>query len=144
VLGLLPGVNVDPHCFAMTANPGDEASRLGIKVSKIGGDEVLWISRSTEGAVRLANTLYDLFTKKIVGKQYVWKPDRIYIFREQSAGEGANPSGNATRKRKRVGLPFHDSEYIWGDRERLPETQPDWLKSKKRALLPPTPHLPPV
>ncbi|MCJ1246208.1 hypothetical protein MMC30_003414 [Trapelia coarctata] len=133
-----------PHCFAM-ANPGDEASRLGIKVSKIGGgDQVLWIRKSMESAVPLANTLYDLFTRNIVGKQYHWKPDRTHIFREQSAQEGANPSGNETRERKRVGLPFDDSEFIWGDRERLPGTRPDWLNSKKRALLSPTPHLPPV
>jgi hypothetical protein len=91
---------------------------------------VLLADEEGKRAVRLANTLYNPFTKKIVGKPYV------------SAGEGANPSGNETRKRKRVGLPLADSEYIWGARERLPETRPGGPSIRDHLGFPPHPDRP--
>lgn len=68
----------------------------------------------------------------------------MYIFKAETAEERLKPSGHEIRKRKRMGLPFHDSEFRWEDPERLPETWPDSLKIKKRVLLPRTPLLPPV
>jgi len=90
---------VHPHQFATTASPEEDASRVGIKVSKIGVGQGHWLRRSKESAVPLANTFYDLFTRKIVGKQYKWTPDRTYISKTRSSGnEKEKACGSAVRR----------------------------------------------
>lgn len=87
------------------------------------------------------------YTLRSAHKENRWKAVRLETgqdvhIREQSAGDGANPSGNETRKRKRVGLPFDGSEYIWGDRERLPETRPGAPSIRDYLGFPPHPDRP--
>ena len=76
------------------------------------------------------NTIIDLLTDKIVGHDYTWKPTHEYIFTEMEeyladrAEAGARTSGDRT-KRKRAGMEFDESEFMWNDGERKPETKPE-------------------
>lgn len=126
-----------PHKFAVTATLHDDASRVGIKVNKIGEENGIWLTRKDKSAVPLANTLYDLFTDKIVGHQYDWIPSRKYIFREPRELPVAVPeTTQQMKKRKRVGLKYDDSDFIWGDPDRLPETVPEWVRAERRLVIP--------
>lgn len=127
-----------PYKFAVTATLHDDASRVGIKVNKIGEENGIWLMRKDESAVPLANTLYDLFTDKIVGNQYDWKPSREYILREPREQPVALPETTQQQKkrRKRVSLEYDDSDFIWGDPDRLPETVPEWVRAKRRLVIP--------
>lgn len=125
-----------PHRFALAAAATDDASRVGIRVSEVGGKGgTVWLTRKEKSAVLLANTLHDLFTEQIVGKQYEWKADRRYIFREpRERSEKPGEPAKSFKKKKRTRLAFDDSEYIWGDPERPPETVPDWIKEKRQRI----------
>lgn len=127
-----------PNKFADTATLHDDASRVGIRVSKIGEEKGRWLTRKDKSAVPLANTLYDLFTDKIVGHQYDWLPSRKHIFREPRERQVELPEiPQQMKKRKRVGLTYDASNFVWRDPDRLPETVPESVKAKRRLLIPP-------
>jgi len=115
-----------PEQWARRATRADEGRRLGIRIYKErGGQQVEnWLKpRQSDKQVRVANTVIDLLTDKIVGHDYTWKPTHQYIFTDMDdylanrEEAGAKTPGDGT-KRKRVGMEFDDSELIWNDGER--------------------------
>ena len=73
-----------------------------------------------------ANFLYDFLTEKVVGKQYVWDlTTRVNLFNDLKMSpekvrddpEAIVPEPTA-KKRKRVALPFNDSNFIWDEATR--------------------------
>jgi hypothetical protein len=122
-----------PEQWARSGTLADERRCLGIRIFKeIGGKQVeSWLKpRRSDKQVCVVNTIIDLLTDKIVGHDYTWKPTHEYIFTEMEeyladrAEAGARTSGDRT-KRKRAGMEFDESEFMWNDGERKPETKPE-------------------
>ena len=123
-----------PQAFASKVSPGSTGVRLGIRVFKdSGADKQFCLVQDVTSAVRIANTTVDFLKGKIVEKPYVWMDDSEYIFREYSANPEAK--GTQRKERKRIGLTYDDSEFIWADGYRKPETKPFSL------LHPSIPHI---
>lgn len=141
-LGKNPIVNVQwditsdthPHVFAPMTQQTDDGRRAGIQLFKTIGNHYhrVWIVRNKPEAVPLANTLYDLFTLQIVGRPYVWKPSRRYIFQERD--DTVNPEAKEIERKERMGLAYNNAEFLWGDRKREPETKPEELLAKRGKL----------
>ena len=115
-----------PHVFAPMAQENDDGKRVGIRAFTI-IDEVEhehWMVRSTSEAVLLANTLHDFLNGQIVGKDYKWTESRRYIFQEVKREDHEDTEGERIGARARVGIPYHNEDFIWDDGQRQPETKP--------------------
>lgn len=115
-----------PHAFAPMAQENDDEKRVGIRAFTI-IDEVEhehWMVRSTSEAVLLANTLHDFLNGQIVGKDYKWTESRRYIFQEVEREDHEDTEGERIGVRARVGIPYHNEDFIWDDGQRQPETKP--------------------
>lgn len=137
-----------PHAFSSQATKGDDGRRLGIRVFATvrGVKHDHWIIRGTAAAVKVANTLYDLLTGKIVGKDYKWCESRKYIFQNPKhyliQEKSLQILSEITEKRIIVGLPYSNPEFIWDDRMRIPESKPTemvvqrdvWGRSRDKPL----------
>ena len=116
-----------PHAFAPMARENNDGKRVGIRVFIIrdGIEHEHWIVRNTPGAVLLANTLYDFLNGQIVGKDYKWTESRRYIFQGVEREDSEDTEGERTgNNRARVGIPYHNKDFIWDDGQRQPETKP--------------------
>jgi hypothetical protein len=108
-----------PQAFAPMAKNTDDGRRVGIRVFKTIGGVVRnhWVVRQTPGAVTIANTLHDFLTGQIVGKDYIWNNTRKYIFQKSKhyanrATKNVNSSLAQKVRRKRVGIPYYNEEFI--------------------------------
>lgn len=115
-----------PHAFAPMARENDDGKRVGIRVFMIsdGIEHEHWIVRNTPGAVLLANTLHDFLNGQIVGKDYKWTESRRHIFQGVEREDSEDTEGERTGNRARVGIPYHNKDFIWDDGQRQPETKP--------------------
>ena len=119
-----------PHAFTPRATIADDGRRVGIRIFSTiqHATREHWIIRDSVEATKVANTLYDFLTYKIVGKDYEWNESRKYIFQNPKYAfmreeNGYICSGRVGR-RGRIGLPCLDNEFIWDDETRAPEAIP--------------------
>ncbi len=80
--------------------------------------------RNTCEAVLLANTLHDFLNGQIVGTDYKWTESRRYIFQEVEREDHEDTEGERTGGRARIGIPYHNEDFIWDDGHRQPVTKP--------------------
>lgn len=126
-----------PHAFAPWATESDDGRRVGIRVFTTVRQTTCdhWIVRDTLEAIRIANTLHDLLTGEIIGKDYEWQNSRKYIFQNPKhylmQEKHLKIYSESVQRNVRTGLPYYNSEFIWDDRTRVPETRPAEMISQR-------------
>ena len=108
------------------AQDHDDGKRVGIRAFTI-IDEVEhehWMVRKLSEAVSLANTLHDFLNGQRVGKDYKWTGSRRYIFQDVEREDHEDTEGGRIGVTARVGIPYHNEDFIWDDGQRQPETKP--------------------
>lgn len=94
------------RAFAVEATDQDDGKGLGILVStRVDSKECqTWLTRKGRNAVRIADTLYDLLTDRIVGKDYQWTADRPPIFNGRYWRKKTKEDSNAMHKKSERAL----------------------------------------